>query len=215
MAIVTFMPEISQIEHWELSRIQPYDNNAKLHPQEHVDQIAASIEEFDFLDPVAVDENGVLLEGHGRLLAAKAQGMASIPVIQVTGLSETQKVAYRLAHNKLTMNTEFDSEALKLDFDILNDLDFDLNLTGFDAAEVELLGNDTPRPVGSGQGSDVWDKPMARCQPNQIWKLGRHKLLCGDATNKENVQRLFEGQKPDLIWSDPPYGMKCQKKMGQ
>ncbi len=138
------MPKISQIEHWELSHIQPYENNAKLHPQEHVDQIAASIEEFDFLDPVAVDENGQLLEGHGRLLAAKARGMATIPVIQVVGLTEAQKVAYRIAHNKLTINTEFDPEALKLDFDILGDFDFDLNLTGFDAAEIELLENDRP-----------------------------------------------------------------------
>ncbi|MBO3462964.1 ParB/Srx family N-terminal domain-containing protein [Aetokthonos hydrillicola Thurmond2011] len=211
------MPKVSQIEYWDLSRIQPYDNNAKLHPQEHVDQIAASIGEFDFLDPVAVDESGVLLEGHGRVLAAKARGMGSIPVIQITGLSDAQKIAYRLTHNKLTINTGFDSELLKADFDILNDLDFDLNLAGFDAEEIELLEeNENTKLFGSSSkgGSDEWDKPEARCELGQIWQLGRHRLLVGDSTDQLNVKRLLEEQQPSLIWSDPPYGMKCQHKDG-
>ena len=129
----------SQIEEWDVNRLSPYENNAKLHPNSHVEQIANSIEEFTFLDPVAVDEKGELLEGHGRLLAAKKRGDKTIPVIQVTGLTDAQKVAYRLTHNKLTMNTGFDPERLKIDFEFLQDDDFELSLTGFDDLELSFL----------------------------------------------------------------------------
>lgn len=131
-----------QIEEWDIERLSPYGNNAKLHPDSHIEQIANSIEEFTFLDPVAVDENGEILEGHGRLLAAKKRGDATIPVIQVTGLTDAQKVAYRLAHNKLTMNTGFDPDMLKLDFEFLQDEGFDLDLTGFGELELSDLKDD-------------------------------------------------------------------------
>ena len=139
------MPKItrSQIQEWELSKITPYKHNAKLHPDSHVDQIADSIDEFTFLDPVAVDENGELLEGHGRLLAAKKRGDSTIPVIQIKGLSEAQKVAYRVAHNKLTMNTGYDPELLKIDFEFLQDQGFDLGLTGFGEFELSFLNEET------------------------------------------------------------------------
>jgi ParB-like chromosome segregation protein Spo0J len=129
----------SQIEEWDIERLSPYENNAKLHPDSHIEQIANSIEEFTFLDPVAVDENGEILEGHGRLLAAKKRGDSTIPVIQVTGLSDAQKVAYRLAHNKLTMNTGFDPELLKIDFEFLQSSGFDLEITGFTELELSFL----------------------------------------------------------------------------
>lgn len=129
----------SQIEEWDISRLSAYGNNAKLHPDSHVEQIANSIEEFTFLDPVAVDENGEILEGHGRLLAAKKRGDKTIPVIQITGLTEAQKVAYRITHNKLTMNTGYDPEMLKIDFEFLQDEGFDLDLTGFDELELSFL----------------------------------------------------------------------------
>jgi ParB-like chromosome segregation protein Spo0J len=132
----------SQIEEWDIDRLSPYENNAKLHPDSHIEQIANSIEEFTFLDPVAVDENGEILEGHGRLLAAKKRGDSTIPVIQVTGLSDAQKVAYRLAHNKLTMNTGFDPDMLKLDFEFLQDSEFDLGLTGFGELELSFLDDE-------------------------------------------------------------------------
>lgn len=152
----------SQIEEWDIERLSPYGNNAKLHPDSHVEQIANSIEEFTFLDPVAVDENGEILEGHGRLLAAKKRGDATIPVIQVTGLTDAQKVAYRLAHNKLTMNTGFDPDILKLDFEFLQDEGFDLDLTGFGELELSFLDeqeeeetNEPYSPKSSTQEVDV------------------------------------------------------------
>ncbi len=136
-----------QIEEWDIERLSPYENNAKLHPDSHIEQIANSIEEFTFLDPVAVDENGEILEGHGRLLAAKKRGDSTIPVIQVTGLSDAQKVAYRLAHNKLTMNTGFDPEMLKLDFEFLQDSEFDLGLTGFGELELSFLDDEQEEEI--------------------------------------------------------------------
>lgn len=154
----------SQIEEWDVERLSPYENNAKLHPDSHIEQIANSIEEFTFLDPVAVDENGEILEGHGRLLAAKKRGDSTIPVIQITGLSDAQKVAYRLAHNKLTMNTGFDPDMLKLDFQFLQDEGFDWDLTGFGELELSFLDeeeeeetNEPYSPKSSTQEVDVDD----------------------------------------------------------
>jgi len=150
-----------QIEEWELDKINPYDKNAKLHPDWQVEQIADSIDEFGMLDPIAVDEHGVILEGHGRFLAVQQRGDRTIPVIQVTGLSDAQKVAYRLAHNKLTMNTEFDLDLLQEDLDFLKEEDFDLDLTGFDFDIEKDSGvdryennNDAP-PESSAKEVDV------------------------------------------------------------
>ena len=148
----------SQIEEWDIGRLSAYENNAKLHPDSHVNQIANSIEEFTFLDPVAVDEKGELLEGHGRLLAAKKRGDKTIPVIQVTGLTDAQKVAYRLTHNKLTMNTGFDPEMLKIDFEFLQDEGFDLDLTGFSELELSFL-DEEEKPDDSDWGDALGDIP--------------------------------------------------------
>ena len=148
----------SQIEEWDIGRLSAYEHNAKLHPDSHVDQIANSIEEFTFLDPVAVDEKGELLEGHGRLLAAKKRGDKTIPVIQVTGLTDAQKVAYRLTHNKLTMNTGFDPEMLKIDFEFLQDEGFDLDLIGFSELELSFL-DEEEKPDDSDWGDALGDIP--------------------------------------------------------
>lgn len=156
------MPKItrSQIQEWELSKITPYKHNAKLHPDSHIEQIADSIDEFTFLDPVAVDENGELLEGHGRFLAAKKRGDRTIPIIQITGLSEAQKIAYRIAHNKLTMNTGYDPELLKLDFEFLQEESFDLGLTGFGEFELSFLGEEIEEEDMSD--SDMNDNPRTQ-----------------------------------------------------
>ncbi|MFM7370130.1 MAG: ParB/Srx family N-terminal domain-containing protein, partial [Sphaerospermopsis kisseleviana] len=119
-----------------LSDIIMYAKNSKLHPPEQVQQIAKSIVEFGFLDPIAVDENGEILEGHGRYLAAESLQLKLVPTVQILGLTQEQKVAYRIAHNKLTMNSDFDLELLKLDMDFLSEMDFDLGLTGFDSEDL-------------------------------------------------------------------------------
>jgi DNA modification methylase len=209
----------SQIEEWDIERLSPYANNAKLHPDSHVEQIANSIEEFTFLDPVAVDEKGELLEGHGRLLAAKKRGDKTIPVIQVTGLTDAQKVAYRLAHNKLTMNTGFDPELLKIDFEFLQDDDFELSLTGFGELELSFLDDvqKDDEDGGGGSGEDDYEPPEeieSRVKLGEIWQLGRHKICCGDSTIESNVRALLGDRFGDvgMVWADPPYGIKHSGK---
>lgn len=203
----------SPVEDWTLDRIIPYEHNAKLHPDSHVDQIAASIEEFTFLDPVAVDEKGEILEGHGRLLAAKQRGETTIPVIQITGMTEVQKVAYRLAHNKLTMNTGFDPDLLKIDFEFLKGEEFNLDLTGFEPVELEFLEGSGGGGTG-GSDDDIPEVVESRVKPGEIWQLGRHYICCGDCTVEENVRKLLSfvgGRSPDMVWADPPYGIDIVK----
>ncbi len=207
----------SQIEEWDIERLSPYANNAKLHPDSHVEQIANSIEEFTFLDPVAVDEKGELLEGHGRLLAAKKRGDKTIPVIQVTGLTDAQKVAYRLAHNKLTMNTGFDPELLKIDFEFLQEEDFELSLTGFGELELSFLDDvqkDDEDAEGGSGGDDYepTEEIESRVKLGEIWQLGRHKICCGDSTIESNVKALLGDRFGDvgMVWADPPYGMNLE-----
>lgn len=184
----------SQIEEWNIERLSAYEHNAKLHPDSHVDQIANSIEEFTFLDPVAVDEKGELLEGHGRLLAAKKRGDKTIPVIQVTGLTEAQKVAYRLTHNKLTMNTGFDPEMLKIDFEFLQDEGFDLDLTGFD--ELELSNFEDENTINNYDWDSLED--AERPEDNTDDKLIRVSF----AVSPDNKDRLFS--KLELVGKPTP-----------
>ncbi|MEW5859803.1 MAG: site-specific DNA-methyltransferase [Cyanobacteriota bacterium] len=203
----------SPIEEWTLDRITPYENNAKLHPDSHVDQIAASIEEFTFLDPVAVDETGSILEGHGRVLAAKQRGDATVPVIQVTGLTEAQKVAYRLAHNKLTMNTGFDPELLKLDFEFLKEADFDLDITGFEPIELNFDGDGGEGSDGSGKNRRSKDDAVnpefveLRVKVGDLVLMGNHRLIVGDCTDSEVIGRLMDGKKAAIAITDPPYNV--------
>lgn len=201
---------LSTIEQRDVSSIIEYSGNAKLHPDSQIDQIANSIAEFSFLDPIAVDEQNIILEGHGRLAAAKKMGIEQIPVIQVKGLTEAQKKAYRLTHNKLTLNSDFDNEAIALELEALKELEYDLLQTGFDSDEIdELLGvSSGEKGAGDGSEDDVpdVDEVEPRCELNQVWALGEHRLFVGDCTNSENVKRLMDGNKAVLMATDPPYG---------
>lgn len=143
-----------------------YAKNSKLHPQEQIQQIANSIVEFGFLDPIAIDENGEILEGHGRYLASvEILKLKSVPTIQILGLTDAQKVAYRVAHNKLTMNSDFDPDLLKLDLDFLNEMDFNLTLTGFDSEDLEKLNDDLAIAAYDWDSLENTQKPVEVSQP--------------------------------------------------
>lgn len=203
----------SQVEDWSIDRIVPYENNAKLHSDQQIEQIVNSIEEFTFLDPIAVDEKGEILEGHGRLLAAKKRGDKTIPVIQISGLSNEQKVAYRLAHNKLTMNSGFDPELLKIDFELLEDAGFNIDLTGFDPLEIDfgdeeiLLEDDDA--IADLQEEAESGELRSRVSLGDVWKLGRHYIVCGDCTILDNTKALikYAGTNACMCWTDPPYNV--------
>ncbi|MFM6005892.1 MAG: ParB/Srx family N-terminal domain-containing protein [Sphaerospermopsis kisseleviana] len=156
-----------------LSDIIMYAKNSKLHPPEQVQQIAKYIVEFGFLDPIAVDENGEILEGHGRYLAAESLQLKLVPTVQILGLTQEQKVAYRIAHNKLTMNSDFDLELLKLDMDFLSEMDFDLGLTGFDSEDLSgyLSLETTEYQEQERQDNVNRNNPVKQTEPDNLLEI--------------------------------------------
>jgi DNA modification methylase len=199
-----------KVSYIALSDLREYGNNTRTHSDEQVAQIADSIREFGFTNPALVDANNVLIAGHGRIAAAKVLGMETVPVIRLADLTETQANALRIADNSLALNAGWDIETLKVELDALRDADFDVDLLGLDSLEIDGLNLDgLPPPVEL-----VEDEPQApdevepRAKLGDVWKLGEHRLMCGDSTNADDVARLMDGEKADLVFTDPPYGMK-------
>ena len=186
------------------AELVPYVGNAKQHPEWQVDQIAASIEAFGFNDPIAVwqDVAGhwIIVEGHGRLLAAKALGMSEVPVIRLDHLDDEGRRAYTLAHNKLTMNTDFDLDILEEELHSIEG--FDMTEFGFEELEFNLVDFE-----GEVDDEPVPDEVETRCKEGDVWKLGTHRLKCGDATSGEDLESLMGGAEAQLLLTDPPYGV--------
>ena len=210
-----------KLEKINIDKIRMYDNNAKEHPNWQIEQIKNSIQEFGFNDPIAIDENNIIIEGHGRYLALKELDYKEIEVIRLKHLSEEQKTAYMIAHNKLTMNTEFDIEALKYEINKLETVDFDLSILGFDEAELqEIMEDDISGITGdNGSGEVIEDNPEIEEPENIVIKsgdlieLGNHRVMCGDSTNLEDVKKLISGKKVNMVFTDPLYGYKYQSNM--
>jgi DNA modification methylase len=194
------------IEYRPIEALIPYARNARTHSEHQVAEIAASIREFGWTNPVLVDGDNGIIAGHGRLLAARRLGMAKVPVIELDGLSEAQKRAYVIADNKLALNAGWDPELLALEFADLSSLGFDVALTGFSADEIAALsfGANT----GHTDPDEVPALPAAAVSRiDDVWVLGRHRLICGDATDAGTVEQVLAGVKPHLLVSDPPYGV--------
>ena len=187
--------------------LTPYARNARTHSDEQVAQIAASIKEFGWTNPILVDGEKGLIAGHGRLAAARKLGMEEVPVIELTHLSETQKKALILADNKLALNAGWDSELLNLELEELELEGVDLNLVGFGEEERDAL---RPEVVNEGLTDEdavpeTPEEPVTK--PGDIWILGKHRLMCGDSTSVDAVDKLMNGDKADMVFTDPPYGM--------
>lgn len=185
----------------------PYAKNSRTHSEEQIAQIAASIKEFGFTNPIIIDENNGIIAGHGRILAAHKLKLKEVPCIQVTGWSEAQKKAYVIADNKLALNAGWDEKMLALEFEELEGLGFDLSLTGFSNDEILAL-----KPLEEVVGlTDEDAVPEAPEQPvtieGDIWILGNHRLMCGDSTDAGSVALLMDGQKADMVFTDPPYNV--------
>ena len=198
-----------KVEPWPTARLIPYARNARTHSDEQVAQIAASIVEFGFTNPVLAGSDGVIIAGHGRLAAAQRLGLAEVPVVVLDHLTPTQRRALIIADNRIAENSGWDPELLRLEIDALRDDAFDLSLTGFDSEALEdLFEGDEPEQTGQtddDQIPEVQETPIS--QPGDVWLLGPHRLLCGDATKPESYDLLLQGQPVDLIWSDPPYNV--------
>jgi DNA modification methylase len=193
-----------KVERWPIDRLVPYARNARTHTDEQIAQIAASIQEWGWTNPVLVGEDGRIIAGHARVLAGRKLGLAQVPVMLATGWSEAQRRAYVLADNQLALNASWDPELLRLELGELQELNFDLNLIGFDEAQLAAL---TANP-GLTDPDEVPEPPAVPvAQRGEVWALGRHRLVCGDATAADDVARALAGVAPHLMVTDPPYGV--------
>ncbi len=190
----------------------PYINNSRTHSDEQVNQVAASIAEFGFTNPVLIDESGMLIAGHGRIMAAKKLGMEEVPCIVLDGLTKAQKKAYVIADNKLALNAGWDNDLLRVELEGLDELGFDLDLLGFSDEELSLLLE--PEQVDGLTDEDavpdVPEQPISVL--GDIWQLGDHRLMCGDSTSIDAVDLLLDGIKPNAVFTDPPYGIGLDKE---
>ena len=193
-----------QITHIDIDKLIPYVNNARTHSAEQVAQIAASIQEFGWTNPVLIDGKNGLIAGHGRLLAARKLGMTEIPSIQLDNLTDAQKKALILADNKLALNASWDNELLAIELDDLKSLDYDLDLIGFTAEEIAAL---MPTVIEGLTDEDaVPDLPETPVTVlGDIWILGNHRIMCGDSKTFADVEKLLNNQKINLAITSPPY----------
>ena len=189
----------------KVAELIPYANNSRTHSDEQVAQIAASIKEFGWTNPILVDGTNGIIAGHGRLMAARKLGHTEVPTIELKDLTEAQKKAYIIADNKLALNAGWDNDLLKIEFDQLKDLGFDLELTGFSLDEIEALN---PEEVTAGLTDEDETPPVPeepKTKPGDIYQLGKHRLMCGDSTSIDAVDALMCGDKADLVFTSPPY----------
>ena len=195
------------IEQVKLDALIPYARNSRTHSDAQVAQIAASIKEFGFTNPVLIDETGSIIAGHGRVMAARKLAFADVPSIRLTHLTDAQKKAYVIADNKLALNAGWDDEMLAVELTDLKDMGFDLDLTGFSTDEIEAL----LAPVGTEGLTDEDAVPEVPEAPvtvlGDVWILGKHRVMCGDSTSIDAVEKLMDGQKADMVFTDPPYNI--------
>ena len=199
-----------QIETLPIDTLIPYARNSRTHSDEQVAQIAASIREFGFTNPVLIDADGGLIAGHGRVMGARKLGLTDVPCIRLAHLSEAQRRAYVIADNKLALNAGWDDAMLALELRDLQGMDFDLSLTGFEIDDIAaLLGGLDATPAGATDAEDV--PPLqadAVTQPGDVWVLGKHRIMCGSSTIATDVAMLLGGGVPHLMVTDPPYGVE-------
>jgi ParB-like chromosome segregation protein Spo0J len=201
-----------RIELWPLDRLKPYERNARTHSAEQVAQIAASIVEFGFTNPILVDSGDGIIAGHGRLQAARELGLSTVPVVVLDHLSDRQRRAYVLADNQLALNAGWDLELLRTELQDLVADDFDLSVIGFSDEELEDLLPEVeelpPEDADDEAVPEIPEEPITK--PGDVWLLGKHRLMCGDSTSLTEVERLMAGEKADMVFTDPPYGMSLQ-----
>jgi len=205
----------TKIEWRSVDKLIPYAKNARTHSDEQVAQIAGSIKEFGFNNPVLVDKDNSVIAGHGRLMAARKLGMDKVPVVELEHLTESQRKAYVLADNRIALNSGWDTSMLSLELQDLKD-DIDLSLLGFDPDELDALLN----PIEETEGltdedavPDVPDEPKTKL--GDIYILSNHRLMCGDSTSIDDVDKLMDGKPVDLIFTDPPYNVAFNGRSGK
>ena len=199
-----------------ISKLVPYVNNARTHSAEQVAKLRSSLREFGFINPVIIDRDFGIIAGHGRVLAAKEEGIHEVPCVFVDYLTEAQKKAYILADNRMAMDAGWDEELLRIEIESLQGADFDVSMTGFSEDEIaDLFAGEDSKDVKDDDFdlSTALDK-AAFVERGDIWTVGRHRLMCGDATSADDVSALMDGKKANLIVTDPPYGVSFKSSDG-
>ena len=198
-----------------IGKLIPYINNARTHSPEQINKLRASLREFGFINPVLIDRDFNVIAGHGRLAAAKAEGFTEVPCVYVDHLSEAQKKAYILADNRMAMDAGWDEEMLRVELAALQEMAYDLSFTGFDSDELsKMFGEDEPETEDDDFDLSAALEKASFVEPGDLWTVGRHRLLCGDATKAEDVERLMGGKRANLIVTDPPYGVSFKSSSG-
>lgn len=210
------MNRVSEMNLVDIDKLIPYVNNARTHSKEQINKLRASIREFGFINPVIIDRDYNVIAGHGRIMASKEEGIDKVPCVFVDYLTDAQKKAYILADNRMALDVDWDEELLKVEIESLQGADFDLNLTGFDEAELmDIFGDDNQ----SRAKDDDFDLTAALekasfVEKGDVWTVGSHRLMCGDATSSEDVSTLMGNTKANLILTDPPYGVSFKSSSG-
>jgi DNA modification methylase len=206
-----------KIEFTRVGELRPYPNNARTHSKKQIRQIANSIKKFGFCNPVLVDDAKQIIAGHGRVEAAKLLGIDAVPTCRLSHLSEAEKRAYILADNKLAANAGWDKELLAIELQGLIELDFEIELTGFEMPEIDLLLEDADEAKGSSSGpeEEVPQYPSGPVvtQSGDLWVLGNHRLLCADARDQGPYERLLAGAKAQFVFTDPPYNVAIDRNV--
>lgn len=219
--MTTIAPHLpDQIEHLPTDALVPYARNSRTHSPEQVAQIAASIREFGFTNPVLIDANNTLIAGHGRVMAAQSIGVATVPAIRLAHLTDAQRRAYVIADNKLAENAGWDMATLAREVEDLTAEGFDIDLLGFGDDELTALLGDAKKDPDIGvDGSNIDDAPDLRPTPTtktgDLWLLGQHRVVCGDSTSATNIKKLMAGGGADMCWTDPPYNVAYETKAGK
>jgi ParB-like chromosome segregation protein Spo0J len=206
------MPEL-HIEYLPLGSLSPYARNARTHSKKQIKQIADSIQQFGFTNPVLVDRENIILAGHGRLEAAKLLGMTEVPCVRLERMTQAQKRAYVLADNKLALNAGWDEEILAEELEALLGLDegFDISVTGFTIAEVDnLIAGKSVEEDGNPDDNRIPEQAPERCKLGDLWQLGPHRLICGNALDAQALDLLMDEAKARMVFTDPPYNVPIE-----
>lgn len=207
---------ITEFKLVDIHRLVPYINNARTHSPEQINKLRASLREFGFVNPIIIDHDYNVLAGHARLVGAKAEGYKKVPCVFVDEMTEAQKKAYIIADNRMAMDAGWDEELLRVEVEALQGMAFDVSLTGFDENELaDLFKNENDSKVKD----DDYDlttalEKAAFVERGDIWTVGRHRVMCGDATNADDVSALMDGKKANLVLTDPPYGVSFKSSSG-
>ena len=198
-----------------ITKLVPYVNNARTHSPEQIKKLRSSLREFGFINPVIIDRDYGVIAGHGRILAAKEEGIREVPCVFADHLTEAQKKAYIIADNRMAMDAGWDEELLRVEIEALQGMDFDPLLTGFDEKELAALFDDGAEAKDDDFDVDEELEKPVFSKTGDVWTLGRHRLVCGDSTKAETYEDLMQGKKANLVVTDPPYNVNYEGSAGK